>query len=405
MHIEFGGNSQRAKIKVVGVGGGGGNAVANMIAEQMEGVEFIAINTDAQALDANAAPVKIQIGGNLTKGLGAGGIPDHGRKAALEDINRLEEAISGADMVFIAAGMGGGTGTGASPIAAQVAREAGALTVGVVTRPFQFEGRRRSRYAEEGIGCLSESVDTLITIPNQRLLALDNTMTIKDTFRVADRVLSNAVRGISDLITIRGDINVDFADVRTIMTNRGRALMGTGYGKGDRRAIDAAEMAINSPLLEDVAIDGAQGILVNITGGPDLGMMEVSEAVAMIEGAAHEDAHIIFGYVTLDEPCDEIKITVIATGFGLEENSNSFNRSGSAKISVPVVRQSYINSGRFAPGTTSSVPPSRSSCEIQEQVQITTGPRITQAIPSLSSPTNTRAIGKPAFMRKYEDKL
>jgi cell division protein FtsZ len=212
MHIEFGGNSQRAKIKVVGVGGGGGNAVANMIAEQMEGVEFIAINTDAQALDANPAPVKIQIGGNLTKGLGAGGIPDHGRKAALEDVNRLEENIAGADMVFIAAGMGGGTGTGAAPIAAQVARDAGALTVGVVTRPFQFEGRKRSRYAEEGIGNLSECVDTLITIPNQRLLSLDHSMTIRETFRVADRVLSNAVRGISDLITIRGDINVDFAD-------------------------------------------------------------------------------------------------------------------------------------------------------------------------------------------------
>ena len=398
MQIEFGGNSQRAKIKVVGVGGGGGNAVANMIAEQMEGVEFIAINTDAQALDANSSPTKIQIGGNLTKGLGAGGIPDHGRKAALEDVNRLEETIGGADMVFIAAGMGGGTGTGAAPIAAQVARDAGALTVGVVTRPFQFEGRKRSRYAEEGIANLAECVDTLITIPNQRLLALDNSMTIRDTFRVADRVLSNAVRGISDLITIRGDINVDFADVRTIMTNRGRALMGTGYGKGDRRAVEAAEMAINSPLLEDVAIDGAQGILVNITGGPDLGMMEVSEAVAMIEGAAHEDAHIIFGYVTLDEPCDEVKITVIATGFGIDEAQAVYQTPRTAAVKIPqtvaAVRPSHFYQGNR---TSSAAPAAQShslSSNVPEQVQVQSSRR------QNSAAVNERDLDIPAFIRK-----
>ena len=398
MQIEFGGNSQRAKIKVVGVGGGGGNAVANMIAEQMEGVEFIAINTDAQALDANSSPTKIQIGGNLTKGLGAGGIPDQGRKAALEDVNRLEETIGGADMVFIAAGMGGGTGTGAAPIAAQVARDAGALTVGVVTRPFQFEGRKRCRYAEEGIANLAECVDTLITIPNQRLLALDNSMTIRDTFRVADRVLSNAVRGISDLITIRGDINVDFADVRTIMTNRGRALMGTGYGKGDRRAVEAAEMAINSPLLEDVAIDGAQGILVNITGGPDLGMMEVSEAVAMIEGAAHEDAHIIFGYVTLDEPCDEVKITVIATGFGADETQSAYQGTRSAAVKIPQTVSSVRPSHFYQGNRTSSAAPSAQSHSLNsnmpEQVQIQSSRRQNGAA------MNERDLDIPAFIRK-----
>jgi cell division protein FtsZ len=401
MHIEFGGNSQRAKIKVVGVGGGGGNAVANMIAEQMEGVEFIAINTDAQALDANPSPVKIQIGGNLTKGLGAGGIPDHGRKAALEDVNRLEENIQGADMVFIAAGMGGGTGTGAAPIAAQVARDAGALTVGVVTRPFQFEGRKRSRYAEEGIGNLSECVDTLITIPNQRLLSLDHSMTIRETFRVADRVLSNAVRGISDLITIRGDINVDFADVRTIMTNRGRALMGTGYGKGDRRAIEAAEMAINSPLLEDVAIDGAQGILVNITGGPDLGMLEVSEAVAMIESAAHEDAHIIFGYVTLDEPCDEVKITVIATGFGNEESQAAFSRQSAIK--VPLSARSGYNAGTRVSSNAPSAS-GRPSSEVPDQVQISPSVRVSSpTVHRVSASVNSANLDIPAFIRKINN--
>ena len=397
MQIEFGGNGQRAKIKVVGVGGGGGNAVANMIAEQMEGVEFIAVNTDAQALDANPSPTKIQIGGNLTKGLGAGGIPDQGRKAALEDVNRLEEALAGADMVFVAAGMGGGTGTGAAPIAAQVAREAGALTVGVVTRPFRFEGRKRGRLAEEGISNLSESVDTLITIPNERLLTLDSSMSIRDTFRVADRVLSNAVRGISDLITIRGDINVDFADVRTIMTNRGRALMGTGYGKGERRAIEAAEMAINSPLLEDVAIDGAQGILVNITGGPDLGMMEVSEAVAMIEDSAHEEAHIIFGYVTLDEPCDEIKITVIATGFADDSPAASFQRQNAVKA---VMQPNAYFSTRNPSGMPSVVARKVDAQPEQVAVQaggsrMNSGQRIMMA--------NEKDLDIPAFIRRNSE--
>ena len=392
MHIEFGDNEiQQAKIKVIGVGGGGGNAIANMIAEQMDGVEFIAINTDAQALEANPATTKIQIGGNLTKGLGAGGIPEQGRKAALEDVNRLEEILSGSDMVFVAAGMGGGTGTGAAPIVAQVARDAGALTVGVVTKPFRFEGRKRGRIGDDGICGLAEGVDTLITIPNERLLALDESLTMKDAFRFADKVLSNAVRGISDLITIRGDINVDFADVRTIMTNRGRALMGTGYGTGNRRAIDAAEMAINSPLLEDVSIEGAMGILINITGGPDLTMMEVSEAVSMIEDSAHEDAHIIFGYVTLDEPCDEVKITVIATGFSdIEETANS--RTKTAIHSTP--RPSFLAARSGDSG------PAHHRTDAPEQVQIPTGGRVTTV---RRAARNEVDLDIPAFIRKHSE--
>ncbi|MCP4679949.1 MAG: cell division protein FtsZ [Deltaproteobacteria bacterium] len=400
MHIEFGENDhQQAKIKVIGVGGGGGNAIANMIAEQMEGVEFIAINTDAQALDANSAPLKLQIGGTLTKGLGAGGIPDQGRKAALEDVNRLEEVLAGSDMIFVAAGMGGGTGTGAAPIVAQVARDVGALTVGVVTKPFRFEGRKRGRIGEEGMSHLSECVDTLISIPNERLLELDESLTMRDAFRFADKVLSNAVRGISDLITIRGDINVDFADVRTIMTNRGRALMGTGYGTGDRRSVEAAEMAINSPLLEDVAIDGAMGILINITGGPDLTMNEVSEAVSMIEDSAHEDAHIIFGFVTLDEPCEEVKITVIATGFNLEEEQEDMQ--GRSALHT-MARSGYFQSRPNEVGSrnSSAAPPTARRSESPEQVQMPAGGRVSTVRHTARSESD---LDIPAFIRKHSE--
>lgn len=396
MHIEFGEKEQQqAKIKVIGVGGGGGNAVANMIAEQMDGVEFISVNTDAQALEANLAPLKVQIGQNLTKGLGAGGIPEQGRKAALEDVNRLEEILAGADMVFVAAGMGGGTGTGAAPIAAQVARDTGALTVGVVTKPFRFEGRKRCRIGDEGLATLAECVDTLISIPNERLLALDETLTIKDAFRFADKVLSNAVRGISDLITIRGDINVDFADVRTIMTNRGRALMGTGYGTGPRRMIEAAEMAINSPLLEDVSIDGAKGILINITGGPDLTMAEVSEAVSMIEDSAHEDAHIIFGYVTLDEPCEEVKITVIATGFVSEEQD--FEKHAQNAAHQPS-QKGYYNQRpqEQAP----QVVAAGRRADAPDQVQISAGSR---NAPMRRTVLSEADLDIPAFIRKHSE--
>jgi cell division protein FtsZ len=397
MHFVFDDNDQQAKIRVVGVGGGGGNAVANMIAEQMEGVDFISVNTDHQSLEANTASAKIQIGANLTKGLGAGGLPEVGRKAALEDVSRLEETLRGSDMVFVAAGMGGGTGTGAAPIVAQVARDVDALTVGVVTRPFTFEGRKRSHIAEEGIMALGEEVDTLIVIPNERLLQLEDELTINDAFLFADKVLCNAVRGISDLITIRGNINVDFADVRTIMMNRGRALMGTGYGTGERRAVVAAEMAINSPLLEDVTIDGATGILLNITGGPDLTMPEVAEAVSMIEDSADEEAHIIFGYVSLEEPCEEVKVTVIATGFNGAQAATAKQGRGTQASGRAIFGRGGAERGS-RPSVVTSRAPARAS-EVPEQVQIPAG----RASGIRNSVTSDSDLDIPAFIRRQSE--
>jgi cell division protein FtsZ len=315
--LEFEGSShQRATIKVIGVGGGGGNALNTMIASGLAGVEFIAANTDAQALKHNLAPVKLQLGVEVTRGLGCGANPDRGRASALEARDRLRELLEGSDMVFVTAGMGGGTGTGAAPIVAEVAREIGALTVGVVTKPFLFEGKVRTRHGERGIDELHEVVDTLITIPNQRLLALAGKGTgMKDAFKLADDVLLNAVRGISDLITVHGLINLDFADVRTVMNEAGVALMGSGVGSGETGATDAARAAISSPLLEDLSIDGARGVLINVTGGNDMTLFEVSEASVLIQEAAHEDANIIFGAV-IDEtmPEGEMRVTVIATG-------------------------------------------------------------------------------------------
>jgi cell division protein FtsZ len=414
MKFELDGNDQRAKIRVVGVGGGGGNAVSNMITSQVEGVDFIVVNTDHQALEANPAPTKIQIGGNLTKGLGAGGLPEIGRKAALEDVARIEEVLRGSDMVFVACGMGGGTGTGAAPIVAQVARDVEALTVGVVTRPFRFEGKKRSRYAEDGILQLAEEVDTQIVIPNERLLCLEQNLSINESFAVADRVLCNAVRGISDLITIRGNINVDFADVRTIMTNRGRALMGTGYGRGDHRALEAAQMAINSPLLEDVKIDGATGLLINITGGPDMTMNEVAEAISMIEESADDDAHIIFGYVTLDEPCEEIKVTVIATGFQHDDvtaatqsrraaavQPSSYTARVTAAAANAAASQQPRVSGEWtgrASQVRASIPAGRVS-DAPEQVQISAGRAVTVRASALSDDH----LDIPAFIRKQSE--
>jgi cell division protein FtsZ len=307
---------QQARIVVFGVGGGGGNAVNTMISAHLDGVEFVCANTDCQALDANLAPMKIQLGNGVTRGLGAGANPEVGRTAAIESVDRIKEVLTGADMVFVTAGMGGGTGTGGAPVIARLAKEAGALTVGVVTKPFSFEGKKRRRQAEEGIAALADAVDTLITIPNQRLLSVAGQgTTMLDAFRRADEVLLNAVQGISDLITVPGLINVDFADVRTIMSCMGRALMGTGRATGDRRALEAAQQAISSPLLEDVSIDGATGILINITGGPDLTLFEVNEASTLIQEAAHEEANIIFGSVIDSNMKDEVRITVIATGF------------------------------------------------------------------------------------------
>jgi cell division protein FtsZ len=316
--IEFAEETQQyqARIKVVGVGGSGGNAINTMMQFGLEGVEFIAVNTDAQALNANNAPVKIPIGQAVTKGLGAGADPERGRKSALEDVNRLKESLMGADMVFITAGMGGGTGTGAAPVIAQLAREEGALTVGVVTKPFVFEGRQRARRAELGLATLGDHVDTLITIPNQKLITLsDEEMTFVEAFRKADEVLFQAVQGISDLITQEGIVNVDFADVRAVMDNMGRALMGTGCAKGEGRARLAAEQAITSPLLDDISVDGATGVLINIVGGPDMKMREIEEAATLIQEQAHEDANIIFGASIVEGMADMIKVSVIATGF------------------------------------------------------------------------------------------
>ena len=313
--IEFD-DVSHAKILVIGTGGGGGNAVNTMISGNLDGVEFVVANTDMQALEANMAPHKIQLGNALTKGLGAGANPEIGRRSAEESMQSIADLISGADMVFVTAGMGGGTGTGAAPVIAQIARDCGALTVGVVTKPFGFEGKKRAKQAVEGIERLGAAVDTLIVIPNNRLLALvGQNMSMIEAFRKADSVLLNAVQGISDLMTVPGLINVDFADVRTIMAGMGRALMGTGIGSGKRRATEAAETAISSPLLEDVSIEGATGILINITGGPDLTLHEVNEASSLIQQAAHEDANIIFGSVIDPNLTDEVRITVIATGF------------------------------------------------------------------------------------------
>jgi len=315
--IEFADDAElQARIKVVGIGGSGGNALNTMIQGGLEGVEFIAANTDAQALDRSLAPVKIQLGPQLTRGLGAGGNPDVGRKAALEDVQRLAEALEGADMVFVTAGMGGGTGTGAAPIISQVAQDQGALTVGVVTKPFLFEGRKRSKNAERGVQELIDTIDSIITIPNQRLMSLgDDDITMLDAFARADDVLVQAVQGISDLIINAGMINVDFADVKTIMASNGRALMGTGIAKGDRRALEAAEMAVNSPLLDEVSVQGATGILINFTAGPDIKLREINEAAGLVQQAAHEEAEIIFGVVTDSSLSDTVKVTVIATGF------------------------------------------------------------------------------------------
>jgi cell division protein FtsZ len=310
------GTPDQAHIKVIGVGGAGGNAVNTMIEHAVDGVEFITANTDVQALEKSSAPIRIQLGGGITRGLGAGANPERGREAALESVAELTEALRGADMVFVTAGMGGGTGTGAAPIVAQVARECGALCVGVVTKPFRFEGRRRGRVADEGIAVLEKAVDTLITIPNDRLLDVTSTSTsLLDSFKFADEVLQHATQGVSDLITIPGIINVDFADVRTIMSGQGRALMGMGIAHDEGRAVSAAQQAINSPLLEDVTIHGAKGILINITSGPDLKLHEVEEAASLIQEAAHEDCNIIFGAVIDPNMGETLRITVIATGF------------------------------------------------------------------------------------------
>lgn len=343
-------NEPGARIKVIGVGGGGGNAINTMVAARLEGVEFIAANTDVQALAANKAPYKIQIGKAGSRGLGAGANPDRGRDAALEAREEILQALSGADMVFVTAGMGGGTGTGGAPIIADVAKSTGALTVGVVTKPFLFEGNRRRKQAEQGLADLKAAVDTLIVIPNQRLISVaGENVSLADAFKRADEVLLHAVQGISDIITVHGLVNVDFADVRTIMGEQGMALMGSGQASGERRAVEAMQAAISSPLLEDVALDGATGLLVNITGGPSLTLYEVNEAITLAQTAADPDANIIFGSVIDERMGDELKITVIATGFSQKETPIRLVHK--AQVQVP------MSAAIPRPGVSPAMPP------------------------------------------------
>jgi cell division protein FtsZ len=321
-----------AKIKVVGVGGGGGNGVNRMIDSGLSGVDFISVNTDLQALNASLATERIQIGKELTKGLGAGAMPEIGRMAIEEDKDGVLRAIEGADMVFVTAGMGGGTGTGAAPVVAELAKSIGALTVAIVTRPFLFEGHRRMTVADEGVQLLKENVDTVITIPNQRLLSIvPKETTLKDAFGIADEVLMHATRGISDLITQPGLINLDFADVKTVMKDMGNALMGTGLSRGENRAVEAAKSAISSPMLEDTNISGADGLLINVTGGEDLSLHEVSEAVSVIYEAAGEEANVIFGAVIDPALVDEFRVTAIATGFSKNKEKKRLYAVGADK--------------------------------------------------------------------------
>jgi len=334
-----------AKIKVIGIGGAGGNAVNTMISYHLRGVDFIAANTDAQALERSASPVKVQLGIEVTKGLGAGSDPVIGKQAALEARESIKAQLEGADMIFIAAGLGGGTGTGGAPIVAEIAKELGALTVAIVTKPFLFEGKKRNSQAEGGINELRKAVDTLIIIPNQRLLSLGGrNISLLDAFRKADDILYHAVKGISDLIMIPGLINLDFADVKAIMSEMGMAMMGTGMASGENRAAEAAQKAISSPLLEDNTIQGARGVLLNITGGPDMTLYEIHEASSLIQSEAHEDANIIFGTVVDETMGDEIRITVIATGFENAElprsNVTSLGSVRRSNLAIPTfIRQ------------------------------------------------------------------
>lgn len=383
--------SSDAKIKIVGVGGGGGNALKTMMRAQLDHIDFIAINTDIQALKQNEAAIRVQIGKKLTRGLGAGANPDVGRNAALEDATMISEALSGTDMIFITAGMGGGTGTGAAPIIANVAREMGILTVGIVTKPFSFEGRKRMRHAEEGIESLRKAVDTLICIPNDKLLNLAGKETpMIDSFKMADHVLLQAVRSISDLITIPGLINLDFADVKTIMSDAGIALMGTGIAAGENRAIEAAKMAISSPLLENISIAGATGILLNITGPSTMTLFEVNEASKLVQQEAHEDANIIFGSVVNDSMKDEIRVTVIATGF----DKAPVREERGAERATAFFPKSWLNYKKDAPNDTRPILEKRPALPAQEPEYDQPQTRMQstfQAAPSL-------AVGSPQAM-------
>lgn len=344
--IEFDENRNlSAKVKIIGIGGGGCNALNTMIESGLTGVDFIAANTDAQALAANKAPIRLQLGVRLTKGLGSGADPKIGRQAAEEAVDQIRDVLGGADMVFITAGLGGGTGTGGAPVVAEEARKLGFLTVAIVTKPFLFEGKQRQRQAEEGIVNLRRAADTLITIPNQRLLGVGGkSMSLLETFKKADEILLHAARGISDLITVPGLINLDFADVRTIMSEMGMALMGTGIASGENRSLEAAQMAICSPLLEDISIKGAKGILVNISGNSGVTLNEVNEALTLIQKEAEEEANIIFGVVVDDALGDELRVTVIATGFGAEEKDLTEHLGQVPPIALSLIEERNIPS-------------------------------------------------------------
>ena len=350
--IEFDENKNlAAKVKIIGIGGGGNNALNTMISYQLSGVDFIAANTDAQALAANMASNKLQLGENLTKGLGAGANPEVGRKAALEDVEKIRESLRGADMVFITAGLGGGTGTGGGPVIAEVARELGALTVAIVTKPFHFEGKKRMKQAEEGLANLKMTADALITIPNQRLLSISGkSMTLLEAFKKADEVLFHAAKGISDIIVGHGIINLDFADVRTVMSETGMALMGTGIASGENRSTEAAQKAISSPLLEDITIEGARGLLINITGGENMTLSEINEATTLVQKEAHEDANVIWGMVVDKAMKEEIRVTVIATGFGKKEEKKAAQFKKVAPISFGLREQNKLDIPRFSFG-------------------------------------------------------
>jgi cell division protein FtsZ len=399
-----------ARIKVIGVGGGGGNAVNRMVRTGLEGVEFIVANTDLQALANNAAPTRIQIGGKLTKGLGAGADPDIGRRAALEDTDKLIEVLSDADMVFVTTGLGGGTGTGAAPVIAGLASELGALTIAVVTKPFKFEGKRRANQADRGLTELRDAVDTVITIPNERLLAtIDRRTPLPEAFCAADDVLRQAIQGISDLILVPGMINLDFADVKTIMSGMGFAIMGTGTGFGDTRATDAAHGAISSPLLEDASVKGARGVILNITGGPDFSLAEVNEAATIIQEAAHEDANIIFGAVIDPEMEGKVKITVIATGFDRADAQLT-----AAASKTPVDLEHYSQWRRdeayerpavaAAGGGGRGIAISRRSYVDMPPAGVTFGPpsEARTADGAIAPAADTHPLDVPAFMRRQD---
>ncbi|MFI5176915.1 MAG: cell division protein FtsZ [Vicinamibacterales bacterium] len=389
-----------ARIKVIGVGGGGGNAVNRMVSAGLGDVEFIVANTDQQALQGNAAPIKVQIGAQLTKGLGAGADPNVGRAAALEDTDKILEVLSGADLVFVTTGLGGGTGTGAAPVIASLANQLGALTVAVVTKPFKFEGRKRAAQADLGMRELADTVDTMITIPNERLLTtVDRTTSMSEAFASADDVLRQAIQGISDLILVPGLINLDFADVKTIMSRMGLAIMGTGVAKGEDRARVAATAAISSPLLEDANVQGARGVIINVTGGPDLTLAEVSEASDIISSAAHEDANIIFGAVVDPKMEGRVKITVIATGFDRVRVGAS--PAAQAAVSTPVDLSSYAST----------------RVQTEERLvanggRVTVSRRPTLELPPLRSADSSTDAGEdaeapspldvPAFMRRHD---